>query len=620
MKQCLTSRYPYYTRARYVCCALSFALLLGCTTNPGTLWINTFGSESQKLNAFFAKHREESRRRWPEWLTSSGFEVDNDKWNDRSEKRLLDEHAHTVNTLATLREKFDYARLEPTAQVSYKLFERDLQRATTAFPFRHHNYPVNHVGGPHTSIPLLLINQHPIDNRRNALAYIARLNGVADVMEQVIEGIDIRAAKGIIPPRFVFSHVAEAIDGTLIGAPFDASGFDNDMLANFKEKTAKLNLSAQDTARLHEQARHALLSSVGPGYKQLAMRMAELQQDANDDAGVWKFPDGDRYYALALATQTTTDLTPDAVHQLGLAEVARIHGEMRKIVSTIAFDGSLFDFFAFARTDPSNFYANDDQGREQYLADTRNFISGVRATLGDYFLRAPTADLVVSRVESFREANAPLGFYSPAPLHDNKPAIFYVNLHDMNLMPRSHMEALAYHEAIPGHHMQIALAQEIRDLPKFRTRGGFGVYAEGWALYAERLAKEMGFYKEPLSDFGRLAWELLRAARLVVDTGIHAKRWTRERAIAYLDKNLPVSHDTNVKAIERYIVWPAQATTYTIGLHKFLALRERAEDELGARFDIREFHEAVLENGSLPLDLLDEHVEQWLQAKQTTLQ
>ena len=359
-------------------------------------------------------------------------------------------------------------------------------------------------------------------------------------------------------------------------------------------------------------AETALREIVAPAYARLGQALETLQARATDDAGAWKFPEGDAFYELALRSSTTTELSAEAVHDYGLAEVARIHDEMRKVIAKLDFDGDLQDFFAFIREDPANFFPNTIEGRAAYLSETRHLIEEMRQSLDGYFIVKPKAELEVKRVEPYREANTAIAFYDAPAVYGDRPGVYYVNLQDMGLMPKSHLEALAYHEALPGHHMQIAIAQELDGLPKFRKFGGYTAYSEGWALYAEYLAKEMGFYREPLSDFGRLAWELLRAARLVVDTGLHAKRWTREEAIAYLDENLPVSHEVNVKAIERYIVWPAQATAYKIGMRRILELRAEAKERLGADFDIRGFHQAVLANGALPLEFLEDVVEQWI--------
>ena len=589
--------------------------LLGLLIVAAPLSAVAASGESERLNAFFQEVREAAIARWPEWQTSLGLKTDYGLWNDHSKAKQIAELEINIRNLSRLRREFDYDKLDPDTKLSYRLFERSAERRIEWFPFRHHGYQVNHLGGVHKRVPSFLINRHRVSERKDAEAYIARLEGVPRMIDQIIDRLVLRAGKGIIPPRFVFPQVLEDIDNILTGVPFEAAGKDTAILADFRKKVSDLHLTPDAAEALIAGAEAALVVAVKPAYLRLRATMAALERQATTDDGAWKFPDGADYYALALRSTTATDLTPDEIHDYGLAEVARIHAEMRAIIETVEFQGDLQTFFDFIRHDPANYFPNTDDGRAAYLAETRAFIAEMTASLDTYFSVKPKAKLLVERVEPYREKTANIGFYNRPSRYSDRPGKMYVNLYDMSLMPRSHLEGLAYHEAIPGHHMQIAIAMELESLPEFRKLGGNTAYIEGWAPYAERLAKEMGFYREPLSDFGRLAWELLRAARLVVDTGLHHKRWTREAAIAYLDRTLPVSHDNNRRSIERYIVWPAQATAYKIGMREILTLREEARRRLGPAFDIREFHRAVLRNGALPLDVLRERVEQWIGAE-----
>ena len=466
----------------------------------------------------------------------------------------------------------------------------------------------------HKRIPVFLINRHRVDTPDDAAAYIKRLLGVPRVIDQIIDRLNRRADKGIIPPRFIFAEVAADIDSALTGSPYEAGAKDTPILADFRKKVGALALTAEDTQTLIGQAEAALSNALMPAYLKLKASVRVLSTRAMGNHGVWSLPDGEAYYALALRSRTTTDLSPDQIHNYGLAEVGRIHDEMRGVIKTMSFKGDLAAFFDFIRRGPSNFYPDTDVGRAAYLDQSRAHIEVLKGKLDTYFRTRPKAKLEVRRVEPFRENNTSIGFYrSPARFGD-RPGIFYVNLRDMRLMPKSHLEGLAYHEGIPGHHMQIAIAQELPNLPEFRKNSGYTAFTEGWALYAERLAKEMGGYQAPLSDFGRLAWELLRAARLVVDTGLHHKRWSRERATAYLNETLPVSHEVNAKAIDRYITWPGQATAYKIGMREILDLKEEAKARLGDRFDIRDFHQVVLANGSVPLGVLRDVIEAWIES------
>lgn len=569
-------------------------------------------TESKRLNAFFEEVHQAALKRWPQLQTNLGLKGDYDKWNDRSEAKRLAEHEITIRNLTRLQTQFDYERLDAPSKVSYRLFEKGALRNIQWFPFRHHYYPITQLGGMHRRIPTFLIRRHAVDTRADAEAYLARLAGISTVLQQVVDDLELRVSKGIIPPRFVFPGIYADIRSILSGAPFDDSGRDTALLADFREKVTALDLPENDTRILIEAARRTLRDVVQPAYRALEDYLRIMQRQATTDDGAWKLPDGDDYYAMALRSTTTTAHSAAQIHALGLNEVARIHAEMRDIVSALGFAGDLQGFFRFILTDDSNFYPDTDAGRTAYLEKSRALIDAMRAQLPTVFHTQPRAGLEVRRVESYREKAVDIGFYDAPAVYGERPGIYYVNLHDMRLMPKTHMEALAYHEAVPGHHMQIALAQQLPDLPKFRRFGGYAAYVEGWALYAERLAKEMGFYRDRRADFGRLAWELLRAARLVVDTGLHHKRWTREQAIAYLDANVAQAHEANRKAIDRYIVWPGQATAYTIGMQKILELRARARQALGSRFDVREFHHTVLSNGAVPLDVLESAVEAWL--------
>ncbi len=598
-----------FALTRLLVCLVSASLFVLVASHP----LRAF-SERDRLYTFFQEVHDAEVDRWPEWQTSLGLKSNNHLWNDRSESRRIAELELTIRILTHLRLAFDYDKLDASAKLSYRLFERELEMDIAWFPFRHHGFPVNHLRGMHSYIPSFLINHHGVDSKADAEAYIARLESVPAVMDQTIERLTTRAEKGIVPPRFVFPQVLDGIDAVLIGVPFEPEGEDTAILADFRRKVGDLALPPGETDALVARAEAALANAVKPAYLRLRASIAALERLSVGNDGAWSLPDGGAYYVLSLRSTTTTDLTPDEIHDYGLGEVARIQDEMRSIIRDMGFEGDLQAFFAFAREDPSNFYPNTEEGREAYLEKSRALLAEMEASLDPYFDLKPKAELVVKRVEPYREQTTNMAFYNHPAAYGDRPGVYYANLYDMSLMPKSHLEALAFHEGIPGHHMQIAIAQELMGVPAFRKLGGNTAYIEGWALYAERLAKEMGFYRDPMSDFGRLAWELLRAARLVVDTGLHHKRWSREEAIAYLDQNLPSSHEVNRKAIDRYIVLPAQATAYKIGMREFSDLRAMAEDRLGAAFDIRDFHRVVLGSGSLPLEVLRQQVEAWVEA------
>ena len=471
--------------------------------------------------------------------------------------------------------------------------------------------------GKHTSVVSLLINQHRISDIKDAENYIARLNGIGPLFDQLIVNLDARSEANIIPPKFVFPHIIRDNQNIIKGAPFD-DGDPSALLADFNGKLDKLaanpdiELSSEKKAELIEAASAALRGPVKSAYEKLTARFIELEKKATTDDGVWKWKDGDAFFKNALKRTTTTDLTSDQIHQIGLDEVARIHTEMRAIKDKLKFDGDLKAFMKFMRDDDQFYYDNDQAGKDRYLAEATTLIDDMKGKLDQMFITKPKADLNVKAVEAFREQSAGKAFYQRPSEDGTRPGLYYANLYDMKAMPTYQMEALAYHEGVPGHHMQLAIQQELKEVPKFRRFGGYTAYTEGWGLYSEYLPKEFGAYEDPYSDFGRLAMELWRACRLVVDTGIHSKKWTREEGISYYTDNTPNAVSDAVKMVERHIVIPSQATAYKIGMLKILELRENARKDLGEKFDIRGFHDEVLKYGALPLNVLEDKISAWV--------
>jgi uncharacterized protein (DUF885 family) len=491
--------------------------------------------------------------------------------------------------------------------------QQNLQQTLDEAKWRLYSYPVNQMFGIHSQVPSTLINQHSISSESDAKAYIARLNAVPALFNQLQEQLQKRAELGIIPPKFVFPLVLSASENVIKGAPFD-TGADSTLLADFSKKVSQLDADEHSKKLLLDEAKVALLTSVKPAYTSLIRYLNTLEQQADTVDGVWRFKDGAAFYNDELKRITTTDLTADEIHQIGLDEVARIHAEMQAIMQKTSFDGDLKAFFQFMQTDPQFYYPDTEAGQAAYLAEATAVIDNMRTRLDELFLVKPKADMIVKAVEAFREQSAGKAFYQRPSMDGSRPGIYYANLYRMSDMPKYELEALAYHEGIPGHHMQLAIAQELKDMPKFRRFGSYTAYIEGWGLYTELLPKEIGLYQNPYSDFGRLAMELWRACRLVVDTGIHAKKWSRDQAIQYLLDNTPNTQTAVEKAIERYIVMPAQATAYKIGMIKIVELREKAKTELGDKFDIRQFHDVVLKNGAVPLDVLEQLVDEYITA------
>jgi uncharacterized protein (DUF885 family) len=576
-------------------------------------------AESKRVNEFLDKCWDETLARHPVEESYYGIKTHYDQLEDLSDEKAAADHAVWQRQLATLKREFKREMLDLQAQLSYKLFEQEAEREAEEFKFRFDVYPVSQMRGVHAQIPTFLINIHKIDNAKDAEAYIARLNAIPKLFDQLIVNLRVREDKGVVAPRFVFPLVLDACRKVIQGKPFDSSADDSPLLDDFTTKISALkNVDSATRSRLLSGATEALNESVKPAYEKLIAFLEDQSKRATDDAGVWKFPDGAEFYRSALRRTTTTSLSADEIHEIGLKEIARIHAEMTNIKDKVGFKGDLQAFFKFMREDRQFYLPDTDEGRAKYLARAVESIDEMKKRLDELFATKPKADIVVKAVEKFREKSAGHAFYQrPAP-DGSRPGMFYVNLREMQSNPTYQLEALAYHEGIPGHHMQIAIAQELTGIPKFRKfSSAYTAYIEGWGLYSELTPKEIGMYRDAYSDFGRLALELWRAARLVVDTGIHNKRWTRQQAIDYLKQNTPNSEADCVDAINRYIVMPGQATAYKVGMIKILELREKARKQLGSKFDIRQFHDVVLTNGALPLDLLEELVARWIESKQS---
>lgn len=570
--------------------------------------------EGAELNALFEAYNQAQLEMSPVTKAQRGI-IDEDygRWDDFTDEAAAREQALDVATLARMRATIDREALSPSDRLSYDLFENLVRRGTAAYEFRENEYLFDQMRGLQSFAPAFLINTHRVTDLATAEAYVSRLRGVDTMLAQAMEESAERAAAGVMPPKWVYAYVIDDARNVITGAPF-GPGEDSPLWDDFRQKVADLDIPAAEKERLLGEARQALLTDVRPAYERLIALMQQQQRQAPTDDGVWRLPRGGEYYSERLGYYTTTELSADEIHQLGLDNVARIHAEMREIMNRVGFEGTLQQFFEHVRTDDRFFYDT----REDYLEDTREVLERMEAALPGFFNRLPKAELVVKPVEEFREKSAGKAFYQrPAP-DGSLPGIYYVNLYNLRDMSKTELEALAYHEGVPGHHLQLAVQTELGDLPAFRRFGRVTAYSEGWGLYAEALGKDMGFYQDPYSDFGRLGMELWRAARLVVDTGLHHKRWSREQAIDWLQTNTPNPTGDVRKAIERYIVYPGQATAYMVGKLKIMELRERARAELGDRFDIRGFHDAVLLSGPVPLEVMERNVDEWIESRRAS--
>lgn len=565
--------------------------------------------EDARLDAFFERVWQRGIDRNPVRQSQLGIKRDQDKWNDVSEAFAIENLALLKQDLAALA-GFDRTRLSPQARISVRIFEDDGRKAVARFALRRDDYLMTQMGGMHTRVPITLLNAHNITDRADADAYCARIERVGPLMDQVVAELARQETAGVQPPRFVYRLLIEPSENMLKGRPFDDSEADCPILADLRAKLAKANIA--DVEALVARAQAGLNGPFAAGYRKLIAHLHAAEAKADTRDGVWKLPRGDAFYRQQLENYTSLPLTAETIHELGLTQVARIHREMSAIMRKVRFVGTLQAFFEHVRTDPRFFYPQTDAGKAAYVADAERLLAEIRGRQSEMFTIIPKAPVVVRPVEAWREKSAAKAFYANPPQDGSRPGVFYINLYDMKAQPKWQLAATLYHEAIPGHHIETCVAHDMAGLPKFRRFASATAFSEGWGLYSERLPKELGLYADPYDDFGRLSLELMRACRLVVDTGIHAKRWSRERAVAYMDANMPSSNYDNQREIDRYIVLPGQACSYYVGMRKILELRERAKAKLGVTFDIRGFHDTVLGNGPLPLPILEEQVDGWI--------
>jgi len=542
----------------------------------------------------------------------------------RSHNRKLADASilHEDRMLARLKEDYvtlhQYNAGEFTGQdrLSHEIFDYFVSMHLRGESWRYHNYPVNQLFGVQSELPHLMTQTQQINDLTDVEHYLARLTEFPRKFDQVIEGLRLREQKGVIPPKFVVEKVIDQISRIL--AP-GAKG--NTLTVSFKETLDKLpanRLNSAARAVLLARAEQAVSASVIPAYDRLAAYFEILRTKATRNDGAWALPDGGTYYQYAIELNTTTRMTANQIYALGLTEVARIKAEMERILDNAGYsEGTLAERFHRLGNSPSQRYLATDEGRTQVLSDYQAIISEMTAGLDPYFGTKPMAKVVVKRVPPFAEKTSPAAYYNAAPMDGSQPGMFFVNLRDVSEIKRYGMRTVAYHEAVPGHHLQIAIAQGLKGLPFFRRVVHFAAYQEGWALYAERLAWEAGYQKNPLDDLGRLQAEMFRAVRLVVDTGMHANRWSREQAIEYMSENTGMHQAEVVTEIERYLVSPGQALAYKIGMLKILELRERVQRALGSKFDIREFHDEILTNGAMPLAVLERVVDAYIARKRS---
>jgi uncharacterized protein (DUF885 family) len=587
------------------------------TTNPPPAESEQPDQEDQRLAAFFEEIFERDVSQSPEFQAYLGIKTeDYGRWDDYSDAYAQTENQQAEADLERLRSEFDYDALSETSKMSFRIFEYNQLRSLRNFEWRFHDYAISPMDDIASNLPTFLQNIHKIESSEDAEAYISRLEGVQLIMQQVVEQLRQAESIGVIPPKMVYPKVLPSAQNMLKGAPFEETADDGILLADFRGKLELLELDPEEQAILLNDAANALSGPFRSAYQMLIAELLRLQAKADNDHGIWALPDGADYYANRIQNWTTVVRPVEDIHQLGLAEVDRIRSEMQQIMVEVGFEGNLPEFFEYVRNNPENYYQNNDEGRAEYIRDATALIEGIYDIADDYFNVLPKAPLEVRRVEPWREDGASTAFYNRPSPDGSRPGIYYINQKNMNAVQKHIMNSLAYHEGAPGHHFQIAIQQELQGIPKFRLFGGYSAYSEGWALYSERLAYEAGLYEGmPMRNFGRLAEEMKRAVRLVVDTGMHAMQWPLEQSIAYMTENTPMATADIERQIKRYYVMPGQALSYKIGMMTILELRQRAEQELGEDYDIREFHDAVLKNGAVPMEVLNDVIDNYIQSK-----
>jgi len=555
----------------------------------------------------------------PEILTSlgileqMGFNGHNAEWSDDSEA-AGDRDFEMLQDIMAGVDEYDEATLTEAEILSVKVLKEMLGDPENMRRYRHHDYPVTQLFGLQNRIPRFLDTFHQVNTVEDAEHYISRLSRIDTKMDQNMEGILIREQKGIIPPTFVIDK-SVVIMQEFVDQPTE----ENVLYVSFKNKLDEAeDIADVDRSALLDAAKVEIENVVYPAYQRYIDYFSALRAKSNDEAGVWKLPDGEAFYNYMLRTHTTTEMTANEIHAVGVAEVERIQAEMLEIFAAEGYDPSLgvkalFDQLA---EEERFYYPDTDAGRAQILQDYAAIIEEIEAGVAEAFNIKPEADIVVKRVPEFSEKTASGAYYNSPSRDGSRPGIFYANLYDIKATPKYGMRTLAYHEGVPGHHFQLAIQGELQGIPEFRKEAGFTSYTEGWGLYAERLAWEMGFQTDPYDNLGRLQAELFRAVRLVVDTGLHARHWTREAAIDYMLTNTGITESDVIAEIERYIVAPGQATAYKVGMMELLRLRDEAQQALGDKFDIRDFHDVILKDGALPLTAIREQVMKYIAEKE----
>ena len=533
---------------------------------------------------------------------------------DSLEETELD-YMDNLETLATLK-RYDFNDLSDIQKITHKIAIFDTENDIKEFEeFRYHSYPFNQISGNHLGLVEFMTDTHPIRNVREAKDYIERVKLFDESLSANLIWLEEQKKLGIFAPKFVFDHVIRQLY-ELINYKDD----ENPLMQIFVKKISSLGINVDQVNNLVSELSAVIKSDVKPGFKLILDYMEENYASSNVNHGVWSLPNGNEFYALRLRSYTTTNYTAEEIHQIGLNEVARIGNRMKEIFLELGYEVNkpIGKMMNELNENPEFLYEDTPDRKEIVIKDYNKMVKEAEEDVRPYFDKFPKSPVEVRAVPEYSEKTAAGGYYQAPSLDGSRPGVFYANLYDIKQTPKFGMRTLTFHEAVPGHHFQIALNQENEDLTLYRKLGyRTSAYTEGWALYSEQLAVEVGMTKDLYDELGVLQSEMFRANRLVVDTGIHYKKWTREKAMEYMKETTGMS-DTEVRVeIERYIVWPAQATSYKMGMLQILELRDRAKNEMGDKFDLRQFHSIVLDQGIVPLFILEDLIDEWIKSKTT---
>jgi uncharacterized protein (DUF885 family) len=558
-------------------------------------------NDTARLRELFKIRWEYLMTEYPEWATDVGYPGQNRRWTDNS-LAAIGRRGKELQTPLQVIQSIDRSKLEAAEQLNFDLFKREITQDIEGLRFKSEYLALNQMGGVQQDVPSMFEVLMSHQTVRDYEDILARLRGVPKVVGQTIVLLQRGLEAGITEPRITLRDVPQQVECQMVEDPAK-----NPMLKPFSEFPA--DIPAGEQARLRAEAAAILTNSVVPAFRELHEFLVKTYlPGARESVGLGDLPDGAAWYAFNIRDKTTTSMTPQQIHELGLAEVKRIRQEMDAVIVESGFKGSYAEFVNYLRTDPK-FYFTD---AESLLTAYRDITKRVDPELIKLFGKLPRLPYGVLPVPAYSEKSQTTAYYEPGSLVAGRPGYFYANTYDLKTRPKWEMEPLSLHESVPGHHLQLSLEQEMEGVPEFRKHESYTAFVEGWGLYAESLGGEMGFYKDPYAKFGRLTYEIWRAIRLVVDTGIHSMGWSRQQAIDYFMANSGKNeHDITVE-VDRYIVWPGQALAYKIGELKFKELRAYARQQLGDKFDIRAFHDEVLANGALPLDILDRHIRDWV--------